>query len=339
MSKDLTTSVVARDNILNNTYALTELEKNLELGGVKFEGETVFTKEQVATLLDVTERTIDNYIANYSEELAKNGYKILKGNALKNIKLAYVNETDFVHINAKTSALSIFTFRALLNLAMLITESERAKAIRSRMLDMVIDVIAQKTGGKTKYINQRDANYLIASYTEDSYRKIFTDALRDYLDMGQHKYVVYTNKIYKAVFCERAQEYKKILDLSKKDKIRDTLYTEVLNAIGSFENGLAVQLKQQYEKLGRKLTSKELDELIQHAEESPFLQPFILDARTKMASRDLAFREALHYKLEHYIQAVPQGDFDKFLGEKSRSLQEQLSDTETLAVLKRLKDR
>ncbi len=53
----------------------------------------------------------------------------------------------------------------------------------------------------------------------------------------------------------------------------------------------------------------------------------------------LAFREALHYKLEQYIQAVPQGDFDKFLGEKSRSLQEQLSDTETLAVLKRLKDR
>ena len=113
----------------------------------------------------------------------------------------------------------------------------------------------------------------------------------------------------------------------------------MLNAIGSFENGLAVQLKQQCEQLGRKLTSKELDELIKQAEESPFLQPFILDARIKMASRDLAFREALHYKLEHYIQAVPQGDFDKFLGEKSRSLQEQLSDTETLAVLKRLKDR
>ena len=101
MSKDLTTSVVARDNVLNNTYALTELEKNLELGGMQFEGETVFTKEQVATLLDVTERTIDNYIANHSEELTKNGYRILKGNSLKNIKLAYVDEPkspDIIHI-------------------------------------------------------------------------------------------------------------------------------------------------------------------------------------------------------------------------------------------------
>lgn len=147
-------------------------------------------------------------------------------------------------------------------------------------------------------IGQYHDNYLIANYTEDSYRKIFTDALRDYLDMGQHKYVIYTNKIYQAVFCERAQEYKKVLDLFKKDKIRGTLYTEVLNAIGSFENGLAVQLKQQCEQLGRKLTSKELDEPIKQAEESPFLKPFMLDARIKMASRDLAFREALHYKLQ-----------------------------------------
>jgi hypothetical protein len=36
---------------------------------------------------------------------------------------------------------------------------------------------------------------------------------------------------------------------------------------------------------------------------------------------------------------VPEVDFERFLGEKSRSLEEQLSDPETLAVLKRLKDR
>ncbi|CAM5214079.1 hypothetical protein OURE66S_04261 [Oligella ureolytica] len=57
-----------------------------------------------------------------------------------------------------------------------------------------------------------------------------------------------------------------------------------------------------------------------------------------MASRDLCFRDALHHKLESYIQSVPEADFERFLGEKSKSLQEQLSDPETLAVFKRLKD-
>lgn len=335
---ELTTSLVARNNVLNNPYAISELEKHLQLGGLQFEEETVFTKAQVAQILDITERTVDNYISSNSDELSRNGYRILKGNSLKNIKLLYVDETNFVDIS-KAPSLGIFSFRAVLNLAMLVTESERAKLIRSKMLDMVIDVIAHKTGGNTKYINQRDENYLLSAYTEQSHRKLFTDALRDYLEMGNHKYGVYTDKIYQAVFREKAKEYKKILKLNEKDKVRDTMYSEVLTAVASFEKGLAMQLKQASEKLGRKILPAELDEMISEAENNPFLEPFILDARVKMSSRDLCFRDALHHRLEQYIQAVPESDFEKFLGEKSRSLQEQLSDPEILDVFKRLKDR
>ncbi|MFA9500189.1 DNA-binding protein [Mannheimia sp. E30BD] len=336
---ELTTSAVARSNVLNNPYVISELETHLALGGVSFEGETAFTKSQVAQILEITERTIDNYIASNGDELIKNGYRVIKGQALKNLRLAYVDETNFADISNKAPSLGIFSFRAVLNLAMLVTESERAKFIRSKMLDMVIDVIAQKTGGNTKYINQRDSDYLLTAYSEDVYRKQFTDALKHYLEMGNTKYGIYTNKIYKAIFCENAQEYKKILDLAKKDNVRDTMYSEVLQVIGSFENGLATQMKEKSEQLGRKLTPLELDELISQAENNAFNYPHIMMARSKMASRDLAFRDALHQKLEQYIQAVPQGDFEKFLGEKSRSLQEQLSAPETLAVLKRLKDR
>lgn len=335
---ELTTSLVARNNILNNQYAINELETHLQLGGLSFEGETVFTKAQVAQILEIDERTVDRYIASNGEELTKNGYRILRGNALKNIKLLYVDDINVVDIS-KAPSLGVFSFRAVLNLAMLVTESERAKFIRSKMLDIVIDVINQKAGGSTKYINQRDENYLSSAFTEENYRRQFTDALKNYLEMDRHKYIVYTNKIYKAIFCGNAQEYKKILDLAKKDRVRDTMYTEVLQIIGSFENGLATQMKELSEKLGRKLYPKELDELIKQAENSPFIKPYILDARIKMSSRDLCFRDALHYKLEQYVQVVPQGDFEKFLGEKSRSLQEQLSDPETLVVLKRLKDR
>lgn len=335
---ELTTSLVARNNILNNQYAINELETHLQLGGLSFEGETVFTKAQVAQILEIDERTVDRYIASNGEELTKNGYRILRGNALKNMKLLYVDDINVVDIS-KAPSLGVFSFRAVLNLAMLVTESERAKFIRSKMLDIVIDVINQKAGGSTKYINQRDENYLSSAFTEENYRRQFTDALKNYLEMDRHKYIVYTNKIYKAIFCGNAQEYKKILDLAKKDRVRDTMYTEVLQIIGSFENGLATQMKELSEKLGRKLYPKELDELIKQAENSPFIKPYILDARIKMSSRDLCFKDALHYKLEQYVQVVPQGDFEKFLGEKSRSLQEQLSDPETLAVLKRLKDR
>lgn len=340
MSHDLTNSQVARQNVLNNRYALAKLEEHLALGGFRFEEELIFTKSQVAEILLVDERTIDRYLTSHGDELKSNGYRILKGSALKNIKLANVDDINVADIiDPKAPSIGVFSFRSVLNVAMLVTESERAKVIRSHMLDIVLDVVAEKAGGHTKLINQRDQDYLPAAYMEDSYRKQFTDALRDYLVMGNHKYALYTDKIYQAVFCENALEYKKILKLAKGDKTRDTMYAEVLKAIASFEHGLAVQMRQRSEQLGRKLMPSELDEIMADAEANPFLKPAIEDARVRMASRDLGFRDALHDKLEHYIQTIPEGDFERFLGEKARSLEEQLSDTKTLEVLKRLKDR
>lgn len=336
MTKDLTSSTLSRQNILNNTYAVGEIESNLSLGGIFWRDANVFTKTQVASLLAIDERTIDRYIEQNSDELNKNGYKVLKGKALKELK---EDCGDDMNVATKTTVLGIFSFRAVLNIAMLVTESEKAKAIRGKILDIVIDVVAQKAGGHTKYINQRDEAYLPSAYKEHSYRKEFTDALNEYLNMGSRKYGVYTNKIYQIVFLENAEEYKKILNLAEKDKVRETMYAEVLNAIASFEHGLAVEMKQEHDRLERKLTESELDNLITKASKSPYLTPHINDARVKMASRDLCFRDVLHHKLESHIQSVPQGDFDKFLGETSKSLEERLSDPETLAVLKRLKDR
>lgn len=339
MTKDLTSSTVSRQNILNNNYALEQIESNLSLGGTYWQDETIFTKAQVAEILEIDERTIDRYIESNKEELSKNGYKVLKGQKLRELKKILLDDIHVVDIS-KVPSLGVFSFRAILNIAMLVTESERAKAIRSKILDIVIDVMAQKSGGHTKYINQRDEDYLPSAYKEHSYRKEFTDALKNYLLADERwKYGTYTNKIYEVIFLENATEYKKILDLQEKDKIRETMYAEVLNAISSFEHGLAVEMKQEFEKLGRKLTTTELDALIKNASQNPYLMPHINDARAKMASRDLCFRDALHHKLENYIQSVPQGDFDKFLGDTSKSLEERLSDPQTLAVLKRLKDR
>jgi hypothetical protein len=70
---------------------------------------------------------------------------------------------------------------------MLLTESERARVLRQTILDIVIDTINQRTGGSTKYINQRDEDFILTYFQEENYCKEFTNALRDYVDMGNFK--------------------------------------------------------------------------------------------------------------------------------------------------------
>lgn len=126
MSKDLTNSSIDRQNILNNPYALIEIEKAAGIQGIVFEGKTVLLKEQVANFFEVTTRTIENYLEQYASELTKNGYEVLKGNRLKLLKQAIkeidVPETDFVNI-PKTPQLGVFDFRAFFNLTMLDSQS------------------------------------------------------------------------------------------------------------------------------------------------------------------------------------------------------------------------
>ena len=99
MAKDLTVSGVERQNILNNPYALEEIEKATHITSIPFEGKNVLLKEHVALFFEVTIRTIENYISKYEEELKFNGYAVLRGKRLQNIKLAMSSlvdtETDF----------------------------------------------------------------------------------------------------------------------------------------------------------------------------------------------------------------------------------------------------
>ena len=237
----------------------------------------------------------------------------------------------------KSPQVGVFNFRAFLDLAMLLTESDRAKSLRSVILDIVIDTVNKKTGGGTKYINQRDEDFVVNFLRGEDYRKEFTDALRDYVEMGKAKYPIYTDKIYKSIFKENSQEYRKILKLHNKQNVRETMYAEVLLLISNFEVGFAEVIKNESEKLNRKLTPFEVDKLFAEFESQRLWVPQIQDARTKMASRDLGFKDALHIRLNEYITAIPPVDFERFLGEKSKDLADRLE--EMSEVFKRLKDR
>ena len=292
----------------------------------------------MAEFFEVSERTINKCLAKNEAELAKNGYGIAEGKRLKDFKLVikqqFDPELDFM---IKTTRLGLFNFRALLNVGMLLTDSLKARELRSTILDIVIDTINKRTGGGTKYINQRDEAFVVNLLRGEDYRREFTDALRDYVDMGSFKYIVYTNKVYVSIFKENADEYRKILSLEDDDNVRHTMYSEVLDLISSYETGFAEALKNKSEELGRKLKSEEVDRLFREFEGQRLWEPLREKARQKMASRDLGFRDALHKILEEYIGAVSTEDFTRFLGEKSMSLDERLE--EFKEVFKRLKER
>ncbi len=337
--KDLTVSQVDRQNILNNPYALQEIEKAAHIRGIPFEGKSVVLKEQVATFFEVTPRTVDNYIEKNGEELRQNGYEVIRGKRLKELKLRItendVNETDFVNI--KTPQLGVFDFRAFLNLAMLMTESKAARLLRQAALDIVIDTINRQTGGGTKYINQRDEDFILSYFKEENYRKEFTDALRDCVDMGNFKYPLFTDKIYVSIFNENAQEYRRILRLHEKDKVRDTFYAEVLDLVSAYEYGFGKLLREVFEREGCTLGALEVEKLFEEFERQPHWVPLVEKARNKMASRDLAFRDALHHQLKDYITPINRDEFERFLGQKSKELAERLEDAKD--VMKRLKER
>lgn len=335
MSKDLTTSAIERQNILNNSVALPRIKAGLGVEALEFDGQFVLTKQMVADFYEVDIRTITNILNANEDELKHNGYQVLTGNSLKEFKLRFGKEIDFP---TKTTILGIFDFRSFLNVGMLLTTSEKAKMVRTRILDIVIATINEKTGGGTKYINRRDREYLPAAIQEENYHKNLTDAVKEYVDGHKNfKYAQVMDHIYKAVFCEKAKEYRKLLDLSAKDNVRRTLYAEVLKVVSSFENGIAFEIKRRSEAEGRALTIAEVGEICKLMAEHPLQAPYIYDARQKMASRDLAFRDVFHGNIAEYLKAVTPEEFDKFIGKESLDFDAIMALPENKEVLRILK--
>ena len=332
MAKDLTTSEISRQNILNNPVALPRIREALEIKPLEFNGVLYVTKQMAADFYEVDIRTIENCLSANENELHRNGYKVLTGKELKEFKLHFDTEIDF---GIKTVRLGIFDFRSFLNIGMLLTTSEKAKLVRSLMLDIVISVINEKTGGGTKYINRRDRNYVTSAIQEENYHRKLTDAIRDYVDGHKiYKYPTIIDMIYKAVFCEKAKEYKKLLELSEKDNLRRTLYAEVLVAVSAFENQVAETIRAKAKEVGT-VTIEEVGQFVKDLAAMPFVKPILEDARTKMASRDFALRDVYHDNIAEYLKDVSPEEYEKFIGSQSVDFDHLLD--ENKAVLDRLK--
>ena len=334
MENNLTISDIERQNVLNNQFAVDTIRKALDVPAMFFDNQYCFTKQMVADFYSVEERTIDRYLESNEQELKHNGYFLCRGKLLKDLKLQFGHVID---VATKTTVLGLFNFRAFLNIGMLLSDSEKAKQIRSIILDIVIASINERTGGGTKYINRRDADYLPNAIAENNYRKTFTSAINEFVDgHPTMKYASITDYIYKAVFKENAKEYREILKLKANENPRDTMYAEVLLMIASFENGVGHEIGEKYKENGNRLLSlQEVYSIIDKFAKHPFQQPHLTNARIKMASRDLGFRDALHYNISEYIRALEPEEFDRFIGDRSIDFDTILEENKD--VLKRLK--
>ena len=246
MSKDLTNSEIDRKNVLNNRYAIEAVYERIGWKGIEFEKKVRFTRAQVARLFEVDIRTVNRLLENHQKELEESGYELFTGNRLTAFKEVLkthfdgrdAQDMDVLSIGedlgnewvsvSKISQLGVFTFRAVLNVGMLLTTSERAKEMRSMVLDVVIDVLNQRLGGSAKHINQREEEFLPSAIREFNYRQEFTDAIDRYIAKNPFKYGQLTDAVYKAIFRENAKEYGD-LKLHVKDSVRATLYTEILD--------------------------------------------------------------------------------------------------------------
>ncbi len=140
MGRDLTSSQIDRQNILNNKCAILEIQKQTRFQGIVFEDKLYFTKTMVATYFDVEIRTVERYVNEYQLEFENNGYEILRGRRLKEF-LHCIDVQDATDINVgsisnKTSQLAVFDFRAFLNVSMVMVESPAARILRQIMLDI-----------------------------------------------------------------------------------------------------------------------------------------------------------------------------------------------------------
>ena len=93
------------------------------------------------------------------------------------------------------------------------------------------------------------------------------------------------------------------------------------------ENAVAHRMEKLYEEEERKLALSEVQRIINEIAQDPMQEPYIYEARQKMASRDNAFRQVTHEELLGYMKALDPEEFDRFIGEHSIDISK-LLDTE-----------
>ncbi|MCP3821497.1 restriction endonuclease [Streptomyces sp. A3M-1-3] len=116
-SRSLRASVVDRTDVLDRVKALSLLPDGMHV-----------TTAMVAAYFKVGIKAIRSLVLDHREELEAHGYRVLTGTELSSFK-------ELSGIQSHTASLALFSRRAVLNVAMLLRDSEVARQVRTYLLD------------------------------------------------------------------------------------------------------------------------------------------------------------------------------------------------------------
>jgi hypothetical protein len=163
-----------------------------------------------------------------------------------------------------------------------------------------------------KFINQLASQFFETREETKEFRRDFTDSIKDFVAVKN--YGTYTDMLYNFLFLERAKEYRKLLNLAKKDFTRNYMYEEIIFTIGAFETGLSGEVEKAAKKLKRLLTQKEFEKIFQEFSAQRNWLAYQKRARNIMATYDEELRRIKHPKLIDYRKEFSQEDIQKLLG-------------------------
>lgn len=163
-----------------------------------------------------------------------------------------------------------------------------------------------------KFINQLASQFFETREETKEFRRDFTDSIKDFVAVKN--YGTYTDMLYNFLFLERAKEYRKLLNLAKKDFTRNCMYEEIIFTIGAFETGLSGEVEKAAKKLKRLLTQKEFEKIFQEFSAQRNWLAYQKRARNIMATYDEELRRIKHPKLINYRKEFSQEDIQKLLG-------------------------
>lgn len=117
-------------SVLDRVKVVPTLPDNLHL-----------TTDMVATFYDVDKNTVEQVIKRNKDELSRNGLRVLKGEELRQLKSELAGQGTDVRdvsqsIGSRTASLTLFNRRTLLNVGMLLRDSEVAKQVRMYLLEV-----------------------------------------------------------------------------------------------------------------------------------------------------------------------------------------------------------
>ena len=331
MAQNLTNSPRDRQKILNNPVLLHKIEQHLNLDEflidrLIYEDNLVFTKWQLECLFDVSTYSIKRCIEAHQQELQASGYLILKRDKLEEFFVSCNSSIKNTAIKynldvLKIRGLELFSFRAFLNMAMLLSESDEASFIRSRMLDILIDITLERENGRVRYLNRHIQRLFNLVYTKHySCSGAFKDAVDRYVESSLSAYqdatgkdiqlstACHYDKIYELIFDNKHKQYRQYLGRytssyecnrdkykseakfrsyhSIKNRYRIVLCYEICQAITNIEDLLAKEIQVTSERINRKIKFQELDKIVFDIKSNSQFKLFIEEARIKMATVD-----------------------------------------------------